>query len=95
MKRILLATIAAVVLPLGAVAPAAAPAGAPALSALAVKGAEPAGQCNQRVGPFATQTTAWRRWRQARYAGYSVSNGVTPCYDGGYRGYCFFAFYSC
>jgi hypothetical protein len=52
-------------------------------------------ECSQRVGPFATQTTAWQRWRQARDQGYSVSNGVVPCYLDGTRGYCFFAFYRC
>lgn len=50
-------------------------------------------QCAQRVGPFATQTTAWQRWRQARAQGYAVSNGVVPCYDqSGTRGYCFNVF---
>jgi hypothetical protein len=52
-------------------------------------------ECQQRVGPFATQTTAWQRWRVARDRGYSVSNGVVPCYEDGTRGYCFFAFYRC
>lgn len=55
-----------------------------------------AGTCQQRVGPFVTQTTAWQRWRQARNVGFSISNGVTPCYDGyGSRGYCFYVFYGC
>jgi hypothetical protein len=54
---------------------------------------ELATQCSQRVGPFATQSTAWQRWRQARSMGYAVSNGVVPCYQGGTRGYCFFVFY--
>ncbi|WP_162914407.1 hypothetical protein [Taklimakanibacter lacteus] len=50
-------------------------------------------QCAQRVGPFATQSTAWQRWRQARAQGYAVSNGVVPCYDQfGTRGYCFNVF---
>jgi hypothetical protein len=49
--------------------------------------------CARRVGPFATQDTAWRRWREARSQGYAVSNGVVPCYDGyGTRGYCFNVF---
>ncbi len=52
-------------------------------------------ECQQRVGPFATQTTAWQRWREAQSLGYSVSNGVVPCYENGARGYCFFAFYRC
>jgi hypothetical protein len=52
--------------------------------------------CSQRVGPFATQTTAWQRWREAQGLGYAVSNGVVPCYDQyGTRGYCFNVFYSC
>jgi hypothetical protein len=54
---------------------------------------ELATQCSRRVGPFATQTTAWQRWREARSMGYAVSNGVVPCYQGGTRGYCFFVFY--
>lgn len=52
-------------------------------------------ECSQRVGPFATQSTAWQRWREARSQGYAVSNGVVPCYGGGVRGYCFFIYYSC
>jgi hypothetical protein len=52
-------------------------------------------QCWKRVGPFATQTTAWQRWREAQGQGYAVSNGVVPCYDQGTRGYCFNVFYSC
>ncbi len=52
-------------------------------------------ECSQRVGPFVTQTTAWQRWREAQDRGYSVSNGVVPCYQGDTRGYCFFAFYRC
>ena len=52
-------------------------------------------QCWQRVGPFATQTTAWQRWREAQGLGYAVSNGVVPCYGQGARGYCFNVFYSC
>jgi hypothetical protein len=51
-------------------------------------------QCSQRLGPFATQTTAWQRWREARNRGYAVSNGVVPCNDGT-RGYCFNVFYPC
>jgi hypothetical protein len=45
--------------------------------------------CSRRVGPFVTQDTAWQRWRQARGQGYSLSNGIFPCYDQGARGYCF------
>ena len=52
-------------------------------------------ECEQRVGPFATQDTAWQRWRQAQSEGYAVSRGVVPCYDGGTRGYCFYVFYPC
>ena len=52
-------------------------------------------QCSQRIGPFATQDTAWARWRQAQGSGFSVSNGVVPCWDGGSRGYCFNVFYAC
>jgi hypothetical protein len=50
-------------------------------------------QCSQRVGPFATQTTAWQRWRDAKSQGYAVSNGVVPCYDGGTSGYCFYVYF--
>jgi hypothetical protein len=52
-------------------------------------------ECSQRIGPFATQTTAWQRWRAAKALGYSVSNGVVPCYVDWTRGYCFNIFYSC
>ncbi len=51
-------------------------------------------QCQQRVGPFVTQSTAYQRLQQAQGQGYGVS-GVFPCYDGGGRGYCFNVFYSC
>jgi hypothetical protein len=52
-------------------------------------------ECSERVGPFATQGTAWDNQRQAQAQGYGVS-GVFPCYDGsGYRGYCFNVFYPC
>ena len=53
------------------------------------------GQCWQRQGPFVTQYTAWQRWQEARGMGYSVSNGVVPCYEGSSRGYCFFVYYAC
>ena len=54
------------------------------------------GQCSQRVGPFATQNTAWERWREAQSQGHAVSNGVVPCYDEyGTRGYCFFVYSPC
>jgi hypothetical protein len=54
------------------------------------------GQCWRRIGPFATQDTAWQRWREARGTGHAVSNGVVPCYDSyGTRGYCFNIFYAC
>ena len=53
-------------------------------------------QCQRRAGPYATQDTAWRRWRQARNQGMAVSRGVVPCYDQyRTRGYCFFVFYAC
>ena len=52
-------------------------------------------ECSRRVGPFATQDTAWQRRRQAQSQGYSVS-GVFPCYDEyGTRGYCFNIFFPC
>jgi hypothetical protein len=51
--------------------------------------------CSRRIGPFATQDTAWQRWRQARGQGYSLSNGIFPCYDQGTRGYCFNVFRPC
>ena len=51
--------------------------------------------CSRRIGPFATQDTAWQRWRQARAQGYSLSNGIFPCYDQGTRGYCFNVFLPC
>jgi hypothetical protein len=59
-----------------------------------------AGQCGQRL-IFATQSTAWARFREARAEaarrgpGYGVSNGVFPCYEGYSRGYCFNIFYPC
>jgi hypothetical protein len=54
------------------------------------------GECPQRVGPFATQDTAWQRLHQARGQGYPVSNGIYPCYDSqGTRGYCFNVFVRC
>jgi hypothetical protein len=47
-------------------------------------------QCDQRIGPFASQDTAWSRWREARGQGHAVSAGVDACYDAsGTRGYCF------
>jgi hypothetical protein len=54
------------------------------------------GQCWRRIGPFATQTTAWARWREARSQGYAVSSGVFPCYGSqGGGGYCFNVFHRC
>jgi len=53
------------------------------------------GECSRRIGPFATQDTAWARWREARAQGLSVSTGVFPCYDQGTRGYCFNVFGTC
>ncbi len=53
-------------------------------------------QCSQRIGPYATQTTAWQRWQETQSQGYEVSNGVFPCYDDSFiRGYCFSTFYQC
>jgi len=52
-------------------------------------------ECSQQVGPYATQSTAWQRWREAQSRGFSVSNGVTPCYAGSARGYCFYAYVPC
>ena len=52
-------------------------------------------RCSRQVGPFATQDTAWQRWRQARAQGYPLSNGIFPCNDRGTRGYCFNAFLPC
>ena len=97
MKRTLFAAIAAAGLTAAAAAYAATGAfGERALVQAPGYGLHKAGQCQQRVGPYATQTTAWQRWREARYQGYSISNGVTPCYDGyGTRGYCFFVYYGC
>jgi hypothetical protein len=51
----------------------------------------PVQQCARRVGPFATQGSAWQRRNQAQGRGYAVS-GVFPCYDGRSRGYCFNVF---
>ncbi len=51
-------------------------------------------QCQQRVGPFVTQSTAYQRLRQAQSQGYGVS-GVFPCYGEEGRGYCFNVFYQC
>ena len=47
-------------------------------------------QCNQHIGPFANQDTAWSRWREARGQGHAVSVGIDTCYDAsGTKGYCF------
>lgn len=74
-------------------------AGPPAQSVAAQKNSgllHKARQCQQRIGPYATQNTAWQYWRVAQGQGYGVSNGVVPCRDQyGSRGYCFFVFYSC
>lgn len=52
-------------------------------------------ECSRRIGPFATQDSAWRQVRQARRQGYSTS-GVFPCHgSGGGRGYCFNVFGPC
>jgi hypothetical protein len=52
-------------------------------------------QCSRRLGPFATQDTAWSRWREAQGGGFAVSNGVYPCYENWARGYCFNVFLAC
>lgn len=53
-------------------------------------------ECSRRIGPFATQDTAWRRWREAKSQGYRVSEGIFPCRDEyGTRGYCFNVFFLC
>lgn len=52
--------------------------------------AQPAGVCSRRAGPFATQTTAFARRRQAISRGFQVSN-VFP--NGG--GYAFNVFFFC
>lgn len=53
-------------------------------------------QCWRRIGPFATQTTAWARWREAQSTGYAVSSGVFPCYgQQGGGGYCFNVLHPC
>lgn len=55
-----------------------------------------AAECWKRAGPYATQDTAWRRWRESQGQGSKVSNGVFPCYDQyGIRGYCFNVFFPC
>jgi predicted phage tail protein len=52
-------------------------------------------ECSQRIGPFATQDTAFRRREEAQSLGYNAS-GVFPCYDEfGTRGYCFNVFFPC
>ena len=65
-------------------------------------GPEAAGACSvagapgtqQQVGPFATQTTAWERYREHRDQGCEMSEGVFPCYVGDFtRGYCFNVFF--
>jgi hypothetical protein len=54
------------------------------------------GECSERAGPFATQATAWQRWRQVQGQGYALSQGIFPCTDqSGARGYCFNVFYRC
>ena len=52
-------------------------------------------ECSRRMGPYATQSTAWQRWRQAKSQGYRVSNGIFPCYENRTRGYCFNVFFPC
>ena len=78
---------------------------APALadvSALPAATPVQAGQCRQRMGPYATRQRAWERLRKARAEAarfgpaYGVSNGVFPCpYDYFTRGYCFNVFLPC
>ena len=56
----------------------------------------PQNECSESAGPYATQTTAWQRWREAQDLRYAVSNGVFPCYDSySTRGYCFNVFFAC
>ncbi len=52
-------------------------------------------ECSRRIGPFATQDRAWAEWRRYRSDGYSVSQGVVPCYSEYGRGYCFFVYWDC
>src|SRR5262245_61134863 len=53
-------------------------------------------ECSRKIEPYATQDTAWRRWREAQRGGYAVSNGIYICYDEyGTRGYCFNIFFPC
>ncbi|HEU0223199.1 MAG TPA: hypothetical protein VFR34_13450 [Paracoccaceae bacterium] len=49
-------------------------------------------QCEQRVGPFATQDRAWSVWREAQARGYQVSNGIYICWVDYTRAYCFNVF---
>lgn len=49
---------------------------------------------SQRVGPYATQTTAFQRYDEADAAGCIMSEGTFPCYDETWtRGYCFNVFF--
>jgi len=52
------------------------------------------GECWRRIGPFATQSTAWERLRQAKSQRFGVS-GVFPCHGNYGRGYCFNVFFPC
>ena len=53
-------------------------------------------QCERRVGPHATQSTAMQRRREFQNRGVAVSNGVYVCNDHtGARGYCFNVFMPC
>ena len=55
------------------------------------------GQCTRRIGPVATEDTAWARWRAARGQGYPVGfGGVFSCRSqSGRSGYCFDIFFPC
>ncbi len=50
--------------------------------------------CSKQAGPFATQSTAYQRRRQAQAQGYQVS-GVFPAYGTYGRGYAFNYFWYC
>jgi len=53
-------------------------------------------QCERRVGPHATQSTAMQRRREFQNRGVAVSDGVYICNDHtGARGYCFSVFTPC
>lgn len=52
--------------------------------------------CLKRVGPLASQSVAWQRWRDSQNQGRAVSQGVFPCHvHRGTRGYCFNVYTRC